>query len=266
MKPDACPRALSIVIAIAVVAIALLNAPASNAQSREMFDVASVKVNATGAGGGGYPGLAPGGQRFTATNLPLTALILLAYDVTPGQVSGVPRSLDAVGYDIEGKSDHPITREQALRMLQRLLADRFKLTLHRETREQPIYALVIAKGGPKLQASSAELSVPVIQKKANGGFVYKGTPLSSLTLILSQEVGRTVIDKTGLTGQYDFSLEYERGRPGRGGPDGTEPAPIPDSLPSVFTALQEQLGLKLESQRGPVEFIVVDHAEKPSAN
>jgi uncharacterized protein (TIGR03435 family) len=159
-----------------------------------------------------------------------------------------------------------MTKDQALRMLQTLLADRFNLTVHRETREQPIYALVIAKGGPKLHESSEEALVPVIQKRANGGFVNRGAPMSTLTVVLSQQVGRTVVDKTGLKGRYDFSLEYERRRAGRGDPDDPEPAPSPDGLPSVYTALQEQLRLKLESQKGPVEFIVVDHAEKPSAN
>jgi len=89
--------------------------------------------------------------------------------------------------------------------------------------------------------------------------------MSTLTLVLSQQVGLTVIDKTGLKGRYDFSLAYERGRAGRRGPNGSESAPSADGLPSVFIALQEQLGLKLESQRGPVEFIVVDHAEMPSS-
>lgn len=245
-----------------------MNTAAIRAQSMpdtQRFDVASVKTNTTG-GGSEYPGLAPGRQRFTARSLPVTALILLAYDVTPGQISGVPSSLDAVGYDIEAKCDHPMTKEQSLPMLQTLLAERFKLTLHRETREQPIYALVVAKAGPKLQESSEESPTPVLRKTAHGGLAYKGAPMATLTLILSQQVGRTVIDKTGLKGRYDFSLEYERQRPGRGGPDGSELAPNPDGLPSVFSALQDQIGLKLESQKGPVEFIVVDHAEKPSAN
>jgi uncharacterized protein (TIGR03435 family) len=239
-------------------------AVAQTAVPAERFDVASVKVNT--AGGGGYPGLASGGQRFTAANLPLTALILLAYDVTPRQVLGVPGALDAMGFDIEAKSEQPMTRAQSLRMLQTLLAERFRLTLHRETREQPIYALVIAKAEPKLRDSLEDSPVPTIKKQANGSFVFKGTPMATLTLILSQQVGRTVVDKTGLQGKYDFSLAYEREQAGRGGADGSESAVNPNGLPSVFTALQEQLGLKLESQKGPVEFIIVDYAQKPSAN
>jgi bla regulator protein BlaR1 len=247
----------------APIAMGLLNAPAGRAQSRVSFDVASVKLNKTGARGG-YPGLAPGGQRFTATNLPLLALIMLAYNVTPGQISGVPSSFNREGYDIEAESDHPLKQDEALRMLQVLLADRFRLTLHREAREQPIYALVVGKGGPKLHESPEE-STPDRQRNGRR-LVYKSTPMSVLTLILSQTVGRPVVDKTGLGGRYDFSLEYAPERVGTGAAEGREPAPNSDSLPSIFTALQEQLGLKLESQRGPVEFIVVDHAENPSAN
>jgi uncharacterized protein (TIGR03435 family) len=250
-------------LVFSTMAIALTAAPLSRAQAQEAFDVASVKPNKTG-GRGGYPGLAPGGQRFTATNLPLLALIMLAYNVTPRQISGVPRFFDTEAYDIEAKCDHPIKQEQALRMLQTLLADRFKLTLHRETKEQPIYALVVGKGVPKLQESQEE-STPDAQRTSRG-FVYKRSSMSVLTLILSQQLDRTVVDKTGLNGRYDFSLEYERERVGRGVVEGREPAPNPDGLPSIFIAVQEQLGLKLESQKGPVEFLVVDHADKPSEN
>src|SRR5260370_610727 len=119
---------------VAPFAMGLLNPPIGHAQPQEVFDVASVKLNKTG-GRGGYPGLSPGGERFTVTNLPLQALIMLAYDVTPRQISGVPNFFNKEGYDIEAKCDVPLKREQALRMLQTLLADRFKLTIHRETRE-----------------------------------------------------------------------------------------------------------------------------------
>jgi uncharacterized protein (TIGR03435 family) len=90
--------------------------------------------------------------------------------------------------------------------------------------------------------------------------------MSLLALILSQQLDRTVVDMTGLNGRYDFSLDYTAERVGRGALEGRDPAPNPDGLPSIFTAVQEQLGLKLESQKGPVEFIVVDHAEEPGGN
>lgn len=225
------------------------------------FDAASVKLNTSG--GNGYPGVAPGGKRFTATNLPMTALIMLAYDVTPAQISGVPSALDKVGYDIEATCDHPMTKEGGGRMLQTLLADRFKLVVHREEREQPIYALIIAKGGPKLHESSASKSGPPEIKRNGSAFVFGRRPMSSLALILSQIVGRTVADKTGLGGRYNFTLEYAPERTGSGR-DGAAPADTDG--PSIFTALPQQLGLTLDAQKGQIEFIVVDHAETPSAN
>jgi uncharacterized protein (TIGR03435 family) len=249
------------------VAVGILHAPAGRAQtqtlSKDAFEVASVKLNTTGRGGG-YPGLAPGGERFTATNLPLIALIMLAYDVNPNQVAGVPDSFNREGYDIEGTCDHRITKEQALRMLQTLLADRFKLLLHREMRNQPVYALVVGKTGSKLQENKEASGLPE-RRRSDGGFAFTRTPIATLTLILSQEVGRTVVDKTGLTGSYDFTLQYARERMGRGDSDAGA-STNPNDLPSIFTAVYEQLGLKLEPQQGPVEFVIVDHAEKPSPN
>ena len=241
---------------------ALVTSPQGRAQTREAFDVASVKLDKTG-GSSGF-NLAPGGESFTATNLPLLALIMLAYGVTPRQISGVPSSFSTEAYDIVAKSDRPIKQDQALRMLQTLLADRFKLTLHREAREQPIYALLVGNSGPKFKLSPED-AIGGRERTARG-FVYKKTPMSTFALILSQQLGRTVVDKTALKGQYDFTLEYTAEQVGRGAPEGREPTPNPDGLPSIFTAVQEQLGLKLESQKGSLEFIVVDHAETPSEN
>ncbi len=250
----------SLILAAVFAFIAPLQCPA---QSQEAFDVASVKVNVTG-GRGGYPGLAPGGQRFTATSLPLVALIMLAYNVTPNRISGVPSSFTTELYDIEASCDHPIKQDQALRMLQTLLADRFKLVLHRETKDEPIYALVVGKAGPKMR-ESPEGTTPARQR-AGRGFLYRSATMQGLAQVLSQQLDRPVVDKTSLTGHYDFSLEFAPERAGRGGAEGREPALDPEGLPSIFTAVQEQLGLRLEPQKGPLDFIIVDHAEKPSAN
>ena len=168
------------------------------------------------------------------------------------KLAGVPRFLDATGWDIEAKCDYPMAKEQALRMLQALLADRFKLTLHREMREQPVFELLVAKGGPKLRESAEESSVPVMQKTPNGGFVYKGAPISTLTLVLSQQVGRFVIDKTQLKGRYDFTLEYERERPVRPGANGTAPVryswrPSFGSFNARHGATQAQTGIVRQS-------------------
>ena len=187
-------------------------------------------------------------------------------------------------------------------MLQSLLADRFKLKLRHETKELPAYALVVAKGGPKLQAAKPGSDFKGI--KGAEGRVQRGKmtfgmgeltipdePLSMLARMLSQQLGRPVLDQTGLEGKYDCTLKWTPGQgegmigmgPGGGGPEpgkgmvGTrEPEdgspqlgspPPPDmSGPSIFTAIQEQLGLRLESTKGPVEILVVDHVERPTEN
>jgi uncharacterized protein (TIGR03435 family) len=181
------------------------------------------------------------------------------------------------------------SQSQAVRqhMLQALLQDRFKLTLHRETKELPVYSLVVAKNGPKLQeAKPAEpdgngIRGPDGRPAVGGHFVRMARGelnghslgMADIVRLLTQQLGRTVLDRTGLTGNYDFTLQWT---PDEGQPPGfKEPAggqgigssaPRDSSWPSIFTAIQEQLGLKLESQRGPVEILVIDHAERPSPN
>ena len=177
------------------------------------------------------------------------------------------------------------------RKVQSLLADRFKLTLHRETKEFPVYALMIAKNGSKLQevADTPLESGPPDPKGApdgprkgmkgirmdRGEVSGQGATISLLAEVLSNQVGRTVLDKTGLKGHYDFTLKWTPDEsqgamikgPGDGGPGtGNAPPPPDASGPSIFTAVQEQLGLKLESQKGPVEILVIDHVERPSEN
>ena len=156
--------------------------------------------------------------------------------------------------------------------LQALLADRFQLTLHHETKEQPVYALVIGKNGSKLQESQSKQEgrhMMMGRGELNG----EGVPLDMLVSNLSRQVGRPVIDRTGLKGNYDFKLQWTPD-PGQSGgpmggppPPGVEAPPPPDpNGPSIFTAVQEQLGLRLESQKGPVDLIVIDRVEKPSEN
>jgi uncharacterized protein (TIGR03435 family) len=144
-------------------------------------------------------------------------------------------------------------------MTRTLLTERFKLTMHRETREVPVYALVIAKNGPKLKKAATDgddgLSVNA------HGYVAKQTSVELLARQLQAQVGRIVLDRTGLAGAYDFKLEFTPQRALGNAGDGSEPAG-----PTIFTALQEQLGLKLESSKAPVEIVVIDHVEKPSEN
>jgi uncharacterized protein (TIGR03435 family) len=154
--------------------------------------------------------------------------------------------------------------------MQTLLADRFHLQLHRETRELPAYTLTVAKGGSKLeQSKSRELRM----NWGMGRFDYRGAPMSMLATTLTQLAGRIVVDQTGLTGNYDLTLQWTPDeaqsqvfrRAGDWASAGE--ASIPDaSGPSLFTALKEQLGLRLEATKAPIEMLVVDHAEHPSEN
>ncbi len=247
----------------------------------------------------------PGG-RFSARNVSAKMLIRLAYKVQDYQIAGGPGWIDSERYDIEAKpessgldsSPAPLSddrreaamEQQRLRM-QALLADRFGLAVHRDTRELPVYALVVAKGGTKLHPAAATPDSSDAPAPPNTkGPMFKGremrigrgelsgqsAPLSLLADTLSNQIGRTVVDRTGLTGLYDFTLKWTpdesqpRMFPGpREGMEGRPPADRsanPDTGPSIFTAVQEQLGLKLESQKGPVPILVIDRIEKPSEN
>jgi uncharacterized protein (TIGR03435 family) len=163
-------------------------------------------------------------------------------------------------------------------MLQALLTDRFKLTLHRETKELPVYELIIANSGSKLQEAKPGETYPNgikdlsgratagLIKMGPGAITGQGVPIASLARQLTQQLGRIVVDKTGLTGTYDFTIKWPPvasqaatgGQQGNPSPEGSES--------SIFTAIQDQLGLKLESQTAPVEVLVIDHAEQPTQN
>jgi uncharacterized protein (TIGR03435 family) len=232
---------------------------------RPSFEVASVKLDRSGTSGASFQ-FAPGGQRFAGTNTTLGALILLAYKLTPSRLSA-PMHLPAEYYDVDAKTEKAVSSDQMLLMLQALLADRFKLKLHWETKEMPVYALVLTKGGPKFrETETGGEGFPQGSRGSRGQTILQNAPLSYFAWSLSLAVDRPVVDRTGLTGRYDFEYSYRR-EPGGlvRNPQEHEAAAAPDA-PSIFDAIQEQLGLKLEPQKGPVEILVVDHVERPDAN
>jgi uncharacterized protein (TIGR03435 family) len=247
-----------------------LNIPSQPSTTHPAFDVVSIKPakpNTLGSSSGFQ------GETFTASNTTLSKLIQYeAYGIPGPRIIGIPPSLSTAAFDIEAKADpsiyrstQPVARGQdsvQMQMVQQLLADRFKLIVHSEMREIPIYVLVIAKGGPKLcVAKDANHGPQIMARKGHleAQGVTTGDLVSSLTRVLSNELGRIVVDKTNLTGAYDLTLNWA--------PDISSPGGEPDaSAPSIFTAVQEQLGLKLESVKGPVSVLVVDHAQMPSQN
>lgn len=235
------------------------------------FAVASVKPSAE-VHGMFVRYLPGGGLRVSEANL--KNLIALAYGVREFLVLGGPAWVDTGRFDIDARPEtsdaadagaEPARRgeeqRQVMERLRSLLADRFQLIFHRETREQPVYALVVAKGGPILQESTDDRSRI---RMGRGTITGHAAGLGLLALNLSNELSRRVIDRTGLTGKYDFELRWPPEAPSA--PTADVPPPPDPNAPSVFTALQEQLGLRLESQRGPVEVFIIDRAEKPSAN
>lgn len=233
------------------------------AGGRRTFEVASVKraPPPTGNGINSSMRLDPG--RLTCSNVSLKKLIFESYGVKDYQVSG-PDWLGTEIYDITATVPSGVTRDDVQAMIQSLLADRFQLALHRDTREMPVLALVVGKSGPKLQ----EVEFARGSTSASAGkFTAVTVPIRNFTEFLSRQTGRPVLDMTGLKGFYSFTLSFT--------PDQAPTAPGPDSGPiaesavgaSLFTAIQEQLGLRLEARKAPVEILVVDHAEKvPTEN
>ncbi len=228
------------------------------------FEVASVKPSAPGGRGGIIRPL-PGNQTYIANNMPLRVIMTVAYSVTDRQIAGGPDWIGTEPYDINAKADRRCTVDELHELLQRLLEERFHLKVRREKREQPVWALVIDKGGPKMPEHDAgDLDHPPMGLGPNRrGIAGRNVNMNYFAFVLSRLLDRNVIDRTGLNGYYDVALDFARDFPPR--PDGAEPPPNPEG-PSVFAAVREQLGLRLESAKGPVDYVVIEHVEKPSAN
>lgn len=262
---------LKLVTAVMITAVAL--GQSQDSSLRPAFEVASIKPDPGGTFSAGKP---PGG-RFWARGTSTKFLITLAYEVKDFQILGGPSWISRELYSIDAKpgdnpkgpilSPGPLTKqlredEEWRSRIQSLLAERFQLKIHRETREQIIYSLVVGKNGPKFaeskfnEASFRNGAVPGLTMRPYE-VIGNSVTIHLLADELSRRLSRNVIDRTGLNGEYDFNLHWV--------PDDADPNSVPEGL-SIFTAVQEQLGLKLESNKAPVDAIVIDHIEKPSAN
>jgi uncharacterized protein (TIGR03435 family) len=299
---------LRVITGASLLALTACAALAQTAETSPSFEVASVKPAAPITGNRiavmlrGGPGTPDPGQ-ITYTNVTVKNVLTQAYGVKEFQVSG-PSWLDSERYDIVAKLPRGATKTEFMGMLQNLLAERFKLTLHREKKDLPMYALVVGKNGPKLKASvdgpapkegdpaptTGKVAVgkdgfPVSPGRGGASMMFmngnirltgNGQTMARLAEMLSVQFDLPVVDMTGLTGNYDFTLYFSPEglggmrlpggfppHPGEGGPD-TPAASAPDgqSSPNLFAALQEQLGLKLEQRKGPVDLLVIDHLEK----
>lgn len=259
--------ATAVICGLLVTAVSVPAQSANTPSKPLQWDVISVKPMAPDScpGGRGGVGYLPDG--LTASCVPLLFVIENAYRMMDGaRIAGLPEwaKADSQLYAIEARVSGndvaaytELSRDEKFRMLQPVLAERFGMKAHIEPREMPAYALEIARSGPKLkepaanEPSSSQFGAPTGEVK------WANSPLTNLVWLLSREVGRPVVDKTGLTGKYDFTLEYAPAA--REGPENA-------GKPSVFTALEEQIGLKLVPSKEPVDVLVVDSIEQPAAN
>jgi len=195
--------------------------------------------------------------KLNYTNVNLKEAIGKAYKVQQYQITG-PDWIETERFDIVARFPPHSAGDQIPLMLQALLADRFKLALHRETKELPMYALVVTKNGPKFKSTESETGISSNSNRTHWHVVAK-VPMRRFAEFLSEEAGRPVVDQTRLSGSYELTLDWT--------PDDAPAANDSAAGPSLFTALQEQLGLKLDSTRGPVEMLLIDRTNRtPSEN
>ena len=240
------------------------------ADANPTFEVATIKPTQEGTRFSIHP---TGSGELVATDASLAYLIKFAYEVHPRQITKGPAWLDTDKYDLTAKPDiegQPSLKQMRV-MVQKLLADRFQLTFHREKIELPVYAVTVARGGPSLP-----LTTPI--PDGNPGYgggpggmrVVNSTIAEFISFVLNDSIGLPVVDQTGLgSARYNFVLKWtpdaSQSQPG-GMPAGAPPADNADAPPDIFTAMQQQLGLKLESTKALVDVMVIDHVEKPSPN
>jgi len=250
--------------------IALAQAPVSSQGAAASFDVATIKPTAPDAKAGRYITM-QGTNRFVVKYYTLKLLIAAAYNVSPKVISGGPEWADTDHFDILALTPGEVrpSQPEQMAMLRTLLTDRFKLSFHREEKEFSIYALEIAKGGPKLKESTAPASDPAqLLSTVYPQHIHlpaKNATMGDFASLLQRALlDRPVVDQTGLTGRYDFDLDWAPDETQFGGEVPVAPADA-QALP-FFTAIQQQIGLRLEATRGNVQAFVIDQAEPPSAN
>jgi uncharacterized protein (TIGR03435 family) len=243
----------------AFITVGLLNATLASSQPPDTFEVASIKISAGAPGEGRRSSITHTPTSLTMRNVHLTDCIMWAYGVELYQISGED-ALPNQHYDILAKAASPTPVSQLRRMLQQLLAERFKLTLHRETKPLPVYELTIAKGGPKLPPANLDREdrhvVERLPHVEDGSFVFPDSTLPEFAAKLSllRGMDRPVVDKTGISGFFNITLKTAAA------------ALLQENGPSLFTLVPEQLGLKLVPAKAPIEILVIDHADNPTAN
>ena len=256
-------------------AIPLGSQPQTGEKDRLTFEVASVKPS-TSLSLGGILRTMPGNQRYHGENMPLRTMMTVAYSVTDRQIGGGPDWMATDRFDIEAKASRPRTAAELDVMLQHLLEDRFQLKLRHEKREEPAYLLTVAKAGPKMPAHDpADNDYPPIGgstlRSADGsicpGLAGRNVTIGYFAFVLSRMMDRQVVDMTALPARYDFVLHFvPDDQRLRSGPDSGALRTFMPDCGDIYSALAAQLGLRLEKGRGLVEYLVVEHVEKPAGN
>jgi bla regulator protein BlaR1 len=257
---------LTLVIALPLVRAQTAGAPpaAITEAKQPAYDVFTIKPNKSGSGSSGAHS---GGDSFTATNITVKQLLQQAFSIRQDLIFDVPSAIDSSRFDIQAKVVDPdldaikkLSSKQNGAMLLPMLVECFHLKTHSETRILPVYELVVIPGGPKFKPTPSDAhgsGTHLTGKNDHTDLTAQNLSMALFADILSDQVQRTVIDKTGLAGNYDLTLQWSR--------EDSRDANV-DTAPSIFTALPVQLGLKLNPAKGPVETLVVDHVEMPSEN
>jgi uncharacterized protein (TIGR03435 family) len=261
-SPRIWQKLVAVAAGTAIIPMPLL--PQAAVTARPSFEVASIKPSTTNEPR--YYKFNVGDDRFLGTSISLKDWIKIAWAVTDFEMTGAPQWTSSENFDIDAKAERPIRSvDEGFQMLKSLLEDRFSLKVHRETKEMLMYSLVVGKHGLKMNSSADQTGTTGGPREVRFGRIAgEAMPVSMIAGILTGLAGRRVVNKTGLMGRYDVDLQYT---PDLGQPLGATPEPTdsPDEE-SLFGALQTQLGLKLESTRGSIEILIVDHIERPSAN
>jgi len=232
----------------------------SQTTSMPTFEVASVKLNTSIHNGIGNR-FSPGSMQWT--NAPLRTLIEETYHLKRYQVLGGPAWIGSDRWDIDAKAAKPASSREMFEMMGSLLSDRFQLRFHRETRQLPVYRLVVAKDGPKLaQAKEQDANHRWGTTPGPGLLLMTGASMEKFAAWLSVQLNQPIIESTGITGRYDLRLEWAEDDSQTSDVD----APPDVAKWSIFSAVQYQLGLRLESTKGPVEVLIIDHVERATLN
>jgi uncharacterized protein (TIGR03435 family) len=259
-------RCVAVALTFAIAISPQISGQTGGALSKSAFDVVSVKPNHSAAYWFTVNSLKDKVGRFSATNIRLKDLVTVAYEHDEASILGGPAWLESERYDVEAKVEGQPSRQELLLMLQSLLADRFRLKIHREVREVTQYSLVAERNGPKFGPQFARVENRHCEPEAataNGCRGLRFSPgsvtaeyvtLSELARALTAIAGNIVVDQTGLDGRYDFKLEWPRSKD------------VDSVGDSVGAAVRDQLGLRLEARKGPIEILVIDGVQKPAEN